>query len=234
MRDNEDHGNASASDLASTSAGSTKKVTFGDLGLAQWLTEALAAMSITTPSEIQRACIKPTLEGTLRNNTPCCAINETRFIFGSEKLTSQFQTGRDIIGGAKTGSGKTAAFALPILQKLSEDPYGIFALVLTPTRLVENAISIFGRFHKTKKWTKSLGPSFLLLTFSFGHWIWFWQNSNIRELAYQISDQFTVLGKDIGLKSSVVVGGMGECDSFWLRMLFMRKQTITFQMPVQF
>ena len=44
--------------------------------------------------------------------------------------------GRDVIGGAKTGSGKTAAFALPILQKLSEDPFGVFALILTPTRLV--------------------------------------------------------------------------------------------------
>ena len=43
-------------------------------------------------------------------------------------------TGRDCIGCAKTGSGKTATFALPILQKLSEDPYGIFALVVTPTR----------------------------------------------------------------------------------------------------
>ena len=42
--------------------------------------------------------------------------------------------GRDCIGNAKTGSGKTIAFALPILQKLSVDPYGIFALVLTPTR----------------------------------------------------------------------------------------------------
>jgi ATP-dependent RNA helicase DDX49/DBP8 len=42
--------------------------------------------------------------------------------------------GKDVIGGAKTGSGKTAAFALPILQKLSEDPYGVFAVVLTPTR----------------------------------------------------------------------------------------------------
>jgi ATP-dependent RNA helicase DDX49/DBP8 len=42
--------------------------------------------------------------------------------------------GRDCIGNAKTGSGKTIAFALPMLQKLSVDPYGIFALVLTPTR----------------------------------------------------------------------------------------------------
>ena len=46
-------------------------------------------------------------------------------------------TGKDCIGCAKTGSGKTAAFALPILDKLSDDPYGIFALVLTPTRYVE-------------------------------------------------------------------------------------------------
>ena len=34
----------------------------------------------------------------------------------------------------RTGSGKTFAFALPIIQTLSKDPYGIFALVLTPTR----------------------------------------------------------------------------------------------------
>lgn len=40
------------------------------------------------------------------------------------------------MGCAKTGSGKTAAFVLPVLQKLSEDPYGIFCLVLTPTRSV--------------------------------------------------------------------------------------------------
>ncbi|KAG1222754.1 hypothetical protein G6F68_020552 [Rhizopus microsporus] len=72
--------------------------------------------------------------------------------------------GKDVIGGAKTGSGKTAAFAIPILQKLSQDPYGVFALVLTPTR----------------------------------------------ELAYQIAEQFRVLGKGIGVKECVVVGGMGK------------------------
>ncbi len=43
-------------------------------------------------------------------------------------------TGRDCMGCAKTGSGKTAAFVLPVVQKLSEDPYGVFCLVLTPTR----------------------------------------------------------------------------------------------------
>eukprot|EP01084_Bolivina_argentea_P024276 45252_1 len=42
--------------------------------------------------------------------------------------------GKDVVVRAKTGSGKTAAFALPILEHLSQDPYGIFAIVLTPTR----------------------------------------------------------------------------------------------------
>ena len=42
--------------------------------------------------------------------------------------------GRDIIGIAETGSGKTGAFALPILQALLNSPQRIFALILTPTR----------------------------------------------------------------------------------------------------
>lgn len=42
--------------------------------------------------------------------------------------------GRDVLGLAQTGSGKTAAFALPILHRLSKDPFGVFALVVTPTR----------------------------------------------------------------------------------------------------
>ncbi len=52
--------------------------------------------------------------------------------------------GRDVIGRAKTGSGKTAAFAVPILQELALDPFGIFALVLTPTR--ELAFQIADQF----------------------------------------------------------------------------------------
>lgn len=43
--------------------------------------------------------------------------------------------GRDVIGLAETGSGKTASFALPILQALLDTPSRLFALVLTPTRL---------------------------------------------------------------------------------------------------
>ena len=78
--------------------------TFSSLGLNKWLVKQCQAVGIKSPTEIQQKCIPPILEG------------------------------RDCIGCAKTGSGKTAAFALPILQKLCEDPYGIFAVVLTPTR----------------------------------------------------------------------------------------------------
>ncbi|KAH0616798.1 hypothetical protein JD844_028196, partial [Phrynosoma platyrhinos] len=49
--------------------------------------------------------------------------------------------GRDIIGLAETGSGKTGAFALPILQALLETPQRFFALVLTPTRELAFQIS---------------------------------------------------------------------------------------------
>lgn len=52
--------------------------------------------------------------------------------------------GRDVIGLAETGSGKTGAFALPILQALLERPQRLFALILTPTR--ELAIQIAEQF----------------------------------------------------------------------------------------
>lgn len=49
--------------------------------------------------------------------------------------------GRDVIGLAETGSGKTAAFALPILQALLQNPQRYFALILTPTRELAFQIS---------------------------------------------------------------------------------------------
>lgn len=57
-----------------------------------------------------------------------------------QTLTFYFSTieidviGRDIIGLAQTGSGKTAAFALPVLQSLWTDPSPLFACVMAPTR----------------------------------------------------------------------------------------------------
>jgi ATP-dependent RNA helicase RhlE len=62
--------------------------------------------------------------------------------------------GRDIIGSAQTGTGKTAAFALPILTKLDRHAPGPRALILEPTRelaaQVETAIRDFARFTDMK------------------------------------------------------------------------------------
>ena len=106
---------SSASSDESSSGSDTNEVeelsSFEDLPLAKWIVNSCTMMGMTKPTPIQQACIPRILEG------------------------------RDIIGSALTGSGKTAAFALPILQRLSEDPYGIFALVLTPTRELAFQIS---------------------------------------------------------------------------------------------
>jgi len=82
------------------------QATFASLNVKPWLVGSLSAMAIKRPTGIQKGCIPEILKG------------------------------RDCIGGSRTGSGKTVAFAVPILQKWAEDPFGIFALVLTPTRYV--------------------------------------------------------------------------------------------------
>src|SRR5690606_5849566 len=65
--------------------------------------------------------------------------------------------GRDLLAGAQTGTGKTAAFTLPMLQRLSQEErarsqfggIGIRALVLTPTRelaaQVEESVRVYGK-----------------------------------------------------------------------------------------
>mmetsp|Transcript_7872 Transcript_7872/g.15938 ORF Transcript_7872/g.15938 Transcript_7872/m.15938 type:complete len:533 (-) Transcript_7872:17-1615(-) len=84
---------------------------FADIGLCDWLCQSTNFMGFKKPTDIQKSCIPAILQG------------------------------RDVLACAETGSGKTAAFALPILQRLSEDPYGIYALVLTPTRELAMQIS---------------------------------------------------------------------------------------------
>jgi ATP-dependent RNA helicase DDX49/DBP8 len=91
-----------------------EKSTFADLNVSPWLVSSLANMAIKNPTRIQSAAIPEILSG------------------------------RDCIGGSRTGSGKTVAFAVPILQQWSKDPFGIFGLVLTPTR--ELALQIFEQF----------------------------------------------------------------------------------------
>lgn len=80
------------------------KSSFATINVSPWLIASLAAMVIRRPTAIQKSCIPQILDG------------------------------MDVIGGSKTGSGKTVAFAVPILQRWAEDPMGIFAVVLTPTR----------------------------------------------------------------------------------------------------
>ena len=83
---------------------SSVAMSFSDFEIPNWLVQQCISLGIKHPTDVQRACIPPTL------------------------------VGRDVLGCAKTGSGKTAAFVVPILAKLSKDPYGIFALILSPTR----------------------------------------------------------------------------------------------------
>src|SRR5215217_6415850 len=77
---------------------------FADLGLAPDILDAIAELGYETPSPIQVQAIPPLLEG------------------------------RDVIGQAQTGSGKTAAFGLPMIQYVDPSEQAVQALVLTPTR----------------------------------------------------------------------------------------------------
>ncbi|MFO0674663.1 MAG: DEAD/DEAH box helicase [Polyangiaceae bacterium] len=110
---------------------------FAVLGLVPELTRALAEEGYVTPTPIQTEAIGPALRG------------------------------RDLLCCAQTGTGKTAAFVLPTLQRLARDvPKSgkIRALVLTPTR----------------------------------------------ELAAQIGERAGAYGKHLGLKHTVIYGGVGQ------------------------
>ncbi|KAK1233088.1 ribosomal RNA processing protein [Marasmius sp. AFHP31] len=89
----------------------TKTPTFLELGLSDCLLETLNRLKFTKPTPIQVECIPPGIQG------------------------------RDIIGIAPTGSGKTAVFALPVLHHLWDKPQGLFACVLAPTRELAYQIS---------------------------------------------------------------------------------------------
>jgi superfamily II DNA/RNA helicase len=67
--------------------------------------------------------------------------------------------GRDVIGQAQTGTGKTAAFALPILEKLEPRRREVQALVLTPTR--ELGIQVAEAFHTFGKYDGDRGDRHL-------------------------------------------------------------------------
>lgn len=89
----------------------SEKITWKDLGIVDTLCKSCHDLKWEEPTKIQREAIPLTLQG------------------------------KDVIGLAETGSGKTAAFALPILQALLENPQRYFALILTPTRELAFQIS---------------------------------------------------------------------------------------------
>lgn len=100
-------------------------MTFEQLNIEPRIVRALSALGYKTPTPIQQRAIPPALKG------------------------------RDVLGCAQTGTGKTAAFAIPILQTLSAKPYSgkgkrpIHALVLTPTRelalQIDKSFADYGR-----------------------------------------------------------------------------------------
>ena len=93
-------------------------VTFADLGLSDQVLQALDDVGYDTPSPIQEQAIPVLLEG------------------------------RDVIGQAQTGTGKTAAFGLPMIEFVDPSDASVQALVLTPTRelciQVTQAIRTYG------------------------------------------------------------------------------------------
>jgi ATP-dependent RNA helicase DeaD len=78
--------------------------TFADLGLSESTLQALRDVGYESPSPIQEQAIPALLAG------------------------------RDVIGQAQTGTGKTAAFGLPIMEYVDPSDPNVQALVLTPTR----------------------------------------------------------------------------------------------------
>jgi len=110
---------------------STTETTFEALGLPEPLLQALKRAGYTAPTPIQAETIPPLLEG------------------------------RDVLGQAATGTGKTAAFALPILSQLTpgaSKPFETGALVLVPTR--ELALQVT---ESMKKYSDAMGISVLAI-----------------------------------------------------------------------
>ncbi|MCB0349190.1 MAG: DEAD/DEAH box helicase, partial [Bdellovibrionales bacterium] len=102
---------------------------FQDLSLPEEIHKALVSMDFSTPTEIQ------------------------------EKAIPLAITGKDIIAGAQTGTGKTAAFGIPVLANLIENPQSS-ALILAPTR--ELAAQILDVIRKLSSHTPHMTVSMLI------------------------------------------------------------------------
>lgn len=85
--------------------------TFGELGLGKRMLKSLKSVGYESPTPIQA------------------------------ELIPRAVTGRDCIGQARTGTGKTAAFVIPILERIDHDSNDLQALVLSPTRELSEQVA---------------------------------------------------------------------------------------------
>jgi len=99
-------------------------IKFSDLGISEEILRAVEEMGYTQPSPIQAQAIPFVLEG------------------------------RDVIGQAQTGTGKTAAFAIPIIDLVDPDFNKPQAIILCPTR--ELAVQVEGEIQKLAKYHKKI------------------------------------------------------------------------------
>ncbi len=147
-------------------------MSFDGFGLAQPLLRAVTAEGYTLPTPIQREAIPHVLAG------------------------------RDLQGCAQTGTGKTAAFALPILHRLTRD-HAAREQVADPLRnATRNPVSRLGetrpRAGRPHAGQPCAGrPRVLVL-------------SPTRELAAQIGDSFAAYGRHTPIRRAVIFGGVGQ------------------------
>jgi ATP-dependent RNA helicase DeaD len=99
-----------------------KIVTFSDFDLSSEVLKAISAMGFEEPTPIQGKTIPIVL------------------------------TGRDVIGQAQTGTGKTAAFGIPIIERVDRTNFGVQSIILTPTR--ELAIQVAEEMNKLGKFKR--------------------------------------------------------------------------------
>lgn len=97
---------------------------FSDLGISEEILKSVEEMGYTQPSEIQTQAIPFVLQG------------------------------RDVIGQAQTGTGKTAAFAIPIIELVDSDLNHPQAIILCPTR--ELAVQVEGEIQKLAKYHRRI------------------------------------------------------------------------------
>jgi ATP-dependent RNA helicase RhlE len=127
---------------------------FSNLGLNAALAKAVAEQGYTTPTPIQLRAIPALLEG------------------------------RDVLAAAQTGTGKTAAFALPMLQRLSAATSGVANIPLMNPR--DNRRNAGPR----------RPPRALIMT-------------PTRELAAQVGEDLRIYGRHLPLRSTTIYGGVG-------------------------